>query len=78
MLFMKGSQHKKCLFDLRLPSGYSSGSDTLSDVSDAKQEDQGHETSVSQLDSSSEKSLDAARNCVALNEGEVSPPIQND
>ena len=56
---------KKCLFDLRLPSGDSSDSDTLSEVSDGKQEDQGLKTSVSQLDSSSD-------------EEEVSPPAQND
>ena len=69
---------KKCLFDLRLPSGDSSDSDTLSEVSDGKQEDQGLETNVSQLDSSSDENLDDATNCVALNEGEVSPPAQND
>ena len=60
---------KKCLFDLRLPSGDSSDSDTLSEVSDGKQEDQGLETSVSQLDSSSDENLDDAKNCAALNEG---------
>ena len=69
---------KKCLFDLRLPSGDSSDSDKLSEVSDGKQEDQGLETSVSQLDSSNDENLDDAKNCVALNEGEVSPPAQND
>ena len=69
---------KKCLFDLRLPSGDRGDSDTLSEVSDGKQENQGLETSVSRLDSSSYKSLDAARNCVALSEGEVSPRVQND
>ena len=66
---------KKCLFDLRLPSGDSSDSDTLSEVSDGKQD---LETSVSQLDSSSDENLDDAKNCAALNEGEVSPPAQND
>ena len=75
---MNGSQQKKCLFDLRLPSGDSSDSDTLGEVSDGKQEDQGLETSVSQLGSSSDENLDDAKNCVALNEGEVSPPSQND
>ena len=69
---------KKCLFDLRLPSSDSSDSDTLSEVWDGKQEDQGLETSFSQLDSSNDENLDDAENCVALNEGELSPPAQND
>ena len=69
---------KKCLFDLRLPSGDSSDSDTLGEVSEGKQEDQGLETGVSQLDSSTDEKLDDAKNCVELNEGEVSPPAQND
>ena len=50
----------------------------MSEVSDGKQEDQGLETSVSQLNSSSDKNLDDAKNCAALNEGDVSPPAQND
>ena len=50
----------------------------MSEVSDDKQEDQCLETSVSQLDSSSDKNLDAARNCVALSDGEVSPQVQID